>query len=229
MEVEWGDGVSKEDKKLIRKSIRQWRRSSETYRKVWKTLKKYDAVYTIKTGKTKSGWSEFDGNNYLTMSVTNESGEQETVKFFDEGQPGGTITINTEVFKGMNFSKDAKLDFLRQPTLEEVVHASQYDFYTSKSGQDINNLEGHSTGFLDFEVEAKTINGIIKQEAGRSFSRDDGILESYGASLIKGSGSISDYYKKASEWVTCPNTNSMYKEMPYKKSKPMLLMQIIIK
>lgn len=47
--IEYGENVSKEDKKALKKQFRRLRRGSKTFRKMWKDLKTSDNLHTIHT------------------------------------------------------------------------------------------------------------------------------------------------------------------------------------
>ncbi len=105
MEIDW-DVKDRRERREIRREIRELRRSSETFNKEWKQLKKSENTYTITANK--------NVNAYLKMD--NSAGK------FLEGPKGGNILINTEVL-----GKNNKGAILQQTVAEEATHAVQSD------------------------------------------------------------------------------------------------------
>jgi RHS repeat-associated protein len=166
MEIEW-DVSDKKDKRQLKREVRELRRSSETFNKEWKQLKKSDATYTVHSNKS------------VDKFLTNDSNQPKAGLFIpNEGKEGGSLLINSEVIKNNEGA------VLEQTLAEEVTHGVQKD-------------DGVSASKLDMEFEAKAVTGVILQEAGllekaQRDRVDDGPFK-YGSGLSQGTQSISDY------------------------------------
>ena len=220
MRIEWGENVSKEDKKAIRKVINQWKKSSDSFKADYKSIKKSDYVYTIKTSSS-GRIANFDGNEKATISRTDEETGQ--VTSFEMGDtPGGTITFNTKVL-GDDPDSGELQDLLKLPLAEEIAHTAQYDFWVNELS---SNNSALLPGYADREMEAKTVVGIYMAQAGMSDQNKtmgDFIPHNYGAKLYTGQGSLNSYSSRFSAWWANSWVQKQYGDMNLTHHNPLFL------
>ncbi len=163
--IKWGDNVTREDKRFIRRNLRA-HSGSKTYRKMMRTLRRSDNVYTLKTSnKSSDKLAEFHpniGQKGSSYTEYDEGMDQERTIQLSEDNPveslGGDITFYTKNLSEANGEGT-------ETGVEEFVHALQYDTYiTSKSLAYKENIPT-----LNWEFEAKTVVGIINLESRGNF------------------------------------------------------------
>ena len=203
MEIDW-DVDNKKEKRELKKTVREMKRSSETFRKEWKQLKKSESVYTIHASKGHDkamavmgggdpGQGRFDGK-YGERADPNS--DLASLGDVTPNGTGGDIMINTEVI-GNNQG-----NILEQTLGEEITHAMQYD---NVVGGDPNKaFNDNMPGLLDQEFEAKTITGMILQESNMYRSSNISDIEAtpirYGAGLSSGTQNIGSYSTRYGLW-----------------------------
>nr|NQU92114.1 hypothetical protein [Bacteroidota bacterium] len=230
MRIEWGD-MSKKDKKLIRKSIRQWKKSS-TYRNVWKQLKRSDYTYKINSGTTPGGSAATFMGSYdkLMLGMPDEETGIPDAGFIDPGgNPGGSITFDLNPVQSSNkkmFSKSEQTAYLSNPALEEIIHAGQYDYYVHQKGQ----LDTDNPAKGNVEFEAKTISGIVKSERGVPLSLgSESIPQEFGQGLLNNTATLNRYFNTADRWKSHPQTSSIYKRKRIQQIDPKYLIWLLNK
>lgn len=169
MRIEWGEDVTRQEKRQIRRSLRT-HAGSQTYRKTMRTLRRSDNVYTIKTSnKASDKIGEFHPNiGEKGASYTyydEESGADETITMIEDTPAeslGGDITFYTQNLASAN--KEGV-----ETGVEEFVHALQYDTYITSTSQAYKE----NIPVLNWEFEAKTIVGMIYSESKSVQYRSD--------------------------------------------------------
>ena len=198
MKIEWNDDIKKEDKKMIRRQIKYWKKNSSIFKQNWKGIKKSKFTYTIEDGG-RNPVAEFDPNEKITISsYDEESGEASSFEFGSD--PGGTIYFNISGLREKGADNEMIADVMEIPVTEELTHAAQYDFWVKKIGSNNMNL---LPGKADREMEAKTIVGMIMYQAGKEikdYGLGDYIMNNYGRNLFVGKASIKDYSKTSEVW-----------------------------
>lgn len=222
--IEWGENVTREERRMIKKALRQ-HASSSTYKNLYKELKKTDNRYIVKTYRNddldhggKVGAS-FEGNYTHYTSNEMESGRTEVIPNqnaatkddFAEDEKGGIISLNT-YWVDMSSKKDIA-DYI----VEELVHASQYEHAAKNNGDT-------SGGTANTEFEAKAIVGQIKSESRRKMSLDpgDAPAHAFGQQAFK-SKSINGWENALRTW----HGSSGYSNRPITNRKPELLKKLI--
>jgi uncharacterized protein RhaS with RHS repeats len=227
-EIDWS-GVSRQDKRVIKRGLRE-HNSSSTYRNLYRELKKSDIRYKIVaehdegTMDRSPSSASFDANTSTKVETENEStGEKgsyeiqnpATKDHFKPGEKGGVLTINLAL-TGNAPSAIADL------AVEEVVHAAQYD-NTVKTG-------GAMQGRANTEFEAKAIVGQIQSESRNkiplwSNSNDNG-ANAFGVQAFQ-TRSINGYFEALKQWHTNPRLDRIYQNALRTDTQPSLLLKLI--
>ncbi|MGD1843157.1 MAG: RHS repeat domain-containing protein, partial [Thermonemataceae bacterium] len=236
MEIIWGENVNKDEKKQIKSSIRQLKKSKE-FRKVWRQVRKSENKYVIKTGAIKTE-GVFEGNTRTVMSSKSKELPDGTVlktpemtmqsmftsTDFAPEQKGGTITLNkafTEFeYDGVEADRNGIL-------AEEIVHAAQYD----NSMEGVENFSNNLDPDGNVEFESKAIVGQIQKAVGVQnlhTEATDAIAIRFGVNAFsKGGVNMKDYARSLEAWKK--QANSIYRDAATNGNVPPKLLMKLIK
>ncbi|MEX0273783.1 MAG: RHS repeat domain-containing protein [Flavobacteriaceae bacterium] len=216
MRVEWGNGLSAEEKELIGYLIYQLRKNSKTFDKAFTKLHNSKNTYTVSDNLI-SPDAEFRPNTGL--SSPDEYDEE--LDIYEEGTYtevndfGGDIRIPLDwgdQFPSLEVDKTLKT---KQTLVEEFVHAVQWETLFPSSGKTTLDLFLDISGIANTEFEAKTITGIIHDEVGWNvLTGGNSVAAESGLYYAKNGFSQTRYFGDAEKWLNHPKTNPGYKERP---------------
>ncbi|TXF89335.1 RHS repeat-associated core domain-containing protein [Neolewinella aurantiaca] len=169
--VEYGDNVSKSDKKEFKQRVKSLRKQSKTFKAMWKDLKKSKNTHTIKfTDKGSSSntidnreayVSDGNGNTTTTVNLNQTSLEGEEV--------GNNIVIGHEVGHAWR-ADQGKTNVVLSP---ENLSANEILSLGPDAGQVMadrmfDNAVEKSEAYIAEEVAASHIENIIRSEVNES-------------------------------------------------------------
>lgn len=222
MQIDWGDLEGKE-KRIAKRALRK-HNSSDTYRSLYRQLKKSENRYLIKAsddsgiiaGGTFAGnFSTTSSSPYGDLVMQNFNTEND----FEPTEKGGIISLNFSLVENL----DDKASILGDFAVEEVVHAVQYD---DLNQGDFSGLPGTA----DTEFEAKAIVGKIQVESNRRLKTNtyDRSANVFGVEAFK-SGNINGYQGALNLWHNSLPTGNPYRSRRVAGTTPKLLQKLIKK
>ncbi len=221
--IDWSE-VSKEDKKIIKSHLRDSKRTSKTFRKALRQVKRSETIYTVNTTENSTDGQPFAFKGNINVSITDvdEEGVKSTIPLISY-DPGGTLNLNIHAYEEAGASPQDVASNFKYAIVEEFVHAAQYDHHSKASGIDMNNYPALG----DIEAEGKAIVGVVMNDLGRGLAKGtDRIVQSFGVKYFQGQSPLSNYYRAAKSWHTNPQTNKAYRAMKLRYSPPTYLMKL---
>ncbi|WP_366941755.1 RHS repeat-associated core domain-containing protein [uncultured Psychroserpens sp.] len=216
MRVEWGEGLSADEKQLLGYAVYTLRKKSKTFDKAFTELHSSELIF--KLGKASGVWG-----SYVRPSENIEGGEQDEdegtfspiILSYDlsSGAEGGNIAVDLDLFKELA-AEGLGIDPLEETIdvlPEEFSGAALFLYYVKKA----KGLSFDMPAAANIEFETKMLSGIMLNEAGIDLSRSESQRKSqqFGIDFAKQNKTFQVYFNALKSWHEDPSTDSYYRNL----------------